>query len=244
MTCRTFIYLALSCLPCTPALHAEPQSSEETDRGPGVAWRPLLWQSGLFLGIEHSYRLATEPGSRASLRGRFWPDYFESVRGLRGWNDGGDFLTNYIGHPMQGSVAGYLYIQNDPGARRLEFSKSRAYWRSRLKGMAWSAVYSTQFELGPAGEAAIGNLGGRDAPNAMAYVDLVVTPIGGLGWQVGEDALDRYVIQWLENKTDNRLARILVRGCLNPTRSFANILRFRVPWHRDTRGGVNELTGR
>jgi hypothetical protein len=216
--------------------------NKQEDRGPGIAWKPLLLQSKLFNVIEHSYRLTTEAQSRASLRGPFWRDYAQSVRGLGGWHDDDDFLTNYIGHPMQGSVSGFLLIQNDPGGRRLEFSKHGAYWRSRLKGMAWSAIYSTQFELGPAGEAAIGNLGGPDAPHAMGYVDLVVTPTGGFVWQVGEDAIDRYIIRWLEKKTDAKLAKAVIRGALNPTRSFANILRFRVPWHRDTRGGVSVPT--
>src|SRR5262249_28473254 len=29
----------------------------------------------------------------------------------------------------------------------------------------------------------------------MAYVDLVVTPVVGAGWLVGEDMIDRYLIQ-------------------------------------------------
>jgi hypothetical protein len=216
-------------------------AGKDPERAPGVEWGPLLKQSALFLAIEHSYRMATEPGSRAALRGPFLRDYLESVRGLGGWSDGDDFLTNYIGHPIQGSVSGYLYVQNDRRARRLEFSKHGVYWRSRLKAMAFSAAYSTQFELGPISEASFGNLGGRTAPHAMSYVDLVVTPLGGMVWQVTEDALDKYVINWIERQTDVRVAQILVRGALNPTRSFANLLRGRVPWHRDSRPGVNEI---
>ena len=237
---KCFLLVALS----PSALLAESRADGEIEKVPGVNWTSLLLQSGLFVGVEHSFRLGTEEGARSALRGRFWPEYVQSVRGLKGWSDGDDFLTNYIGHPMQGSVAGYLFVQNDPRSRRLEFSKHGIYWRSRLKALAWSAVYSTQFELGPAGEAAIGNLGGPNAADAMGYVDLVVTPTGGFIWQVGEDAIDRYVVRWLETKTDVRIGKILVRGCLNPTRSFANILRFRVPWHRDTRPGVNELVHR
>jgi hypothetical protein len=69
----------------------------------------------------------------------------------------------------------------------------------------------------------------------MAYVDLVVTPVAGTGWLVGEDMLDRYLIRRLEDKIGNRKLRILIRTFLNPTRSFANVLRGHWPWYRDNR---------
>ncbi len=69
----------------------------------------------------------------------------------------------------------------------------------------------------------------------MAYVDLVVTPVVGTGWLVGEDLLDRYVIRYLERKIDNRVLRVLIKSFLNPTRSFANMLRGEKPWYRDNR---------
>jgi hypothetical protein len=218
------------------------QSGSKTESKTGVEWSPLLRESGLFLGIQHSVRLLTEPGSRAQLAGPFLKDYFESVRGLHGWSDGDDFLTNYIGHPIQGSVTGFLFVAHDPRSRGLEFGKHGAYWRSRLKAMAYTAVYSAQFELGPISEASLGNLGGPSAPGTMGAVDLVMTPVGGFVWQVTEDALDRYLVRWLEDRTSNRMGKIMVRGMLNPARSFTNMLRFRVPWHRDTRPGVDELS--
>jgi hypothetical protein len=55
-----------------------------------------------------------------------------------------------------------------------------------------------------------------------------------------EDALDRYIVRRFEHFSSNRILRVLVRGFLNPNRSFANLMRFRVPWHRDTRSGVSE----
>jgi hypothetical protein len=35
----------------------------------------------------------------------------------------------------------------------------------------------------------------------MAYVDLVVTPVAGTGWLVGEDMLDHFLIRRLEDKS-------------------------------------------
>ena len=192
-------------------------------------WGPALEQSLLFLSVQHGYAL-TQPKTRRDLRGPFLKDYFASVRALHGWRDGGKFFTNYVAHPMQGSLMGLVQIQNDPAGSRLKFGKSREYWRSRAKALAWSAAWSTQFEIGPLSQASIGNVG---LHGKQTYVDLVMTPMGGLGLLVAEDALDRYVIERIERRTHNRYVMILSRMALNPTRSSANLLRFKKPWHRD-----------
>ncbi|MBY0508090.1 MAG: hypothetical protein K2X03_29525 [Bryobacteraceae bacterium] len=208
-------------------------------------WRGVLLQSGLFLGIEHGFRFATEADTRQQLRGPFVRDYFRSLKGSgHHWGDTDPFLVNYVGHPLQGSVTGFIWTQNHPTESRIEFSNTPAYWRSRLKAMGWSAVYSTQFELGPVSEASLGNLGSPMVPRTAGLVDLVVTPLGGFGFQVAEDVLDRFAVRWVEKRLPNRGAIIVARGVLNPARTFANCLRFRVPWHRDSRPGVNAITER
>jgi hypothetical protein len=204
----------------------------------GFQWKSALKQAGLFLSIEHAVRNATEPGTRTELKGPFVRDYLNSAKGIRGWDDGDPFLVNYIGHPFQGAVAGFIQVQNDPGYRRLQFGASRFYWASRLRATLFSAAYSTQFEIGPASEASLGNLG-KEGVGGAGAVDLVVTPVGGLGMMLLEDALDRFVVRRIERATTNVVVRILVRGFLNPNRSFANMMRFERPWHRDTRLGVS-----
>jgi hypothetical protein len=203
----------------------------------GIDWSSVYMQSAFFLSIEQGFRLGTQPGTREALKGPFFDDWFTSVKAIKGWGDADDFLANYIGHPMQGSVTGYILVQNDPDGRYLTFDWSSAYWSSRFKAAAWSAFYSTQFEIGPFSEASIGNVG-YPGLSFSGAVDLVMTPLGGLGWQVGEDALDKYLIVKIEGWTENRLIRTLARGFLNPTRSFANMMRLRVPWNRDTRPGI------
>ena len=84
----------------------------------------------------------------------------------------------------------------------------------------------------PYSEASVGNVGMR--PGTMGHVDLVMTPVGGFGWMLAEDALDRYVVRPLENRTGRGVTRFL-RVALGPTRSFANVLRFKKPWRRDDR---------
>jgi hypothetical protein len=47
--------------------------------------------------------------------------------------------------------------------------------------------------------------------------------------------MDRLVVEPLERRFKNRLVRLALRSGLNPSRSFSNGLRFKVPWYRDTR---------
>ena len=209
-------------------------------RANSFKWRSALEQVVSFLMIEHAYRVAKEPTTRKELAGPFFTDYVESVKGLGGWGDGDEFYVNYIGHPMEGAVSGFIEVQNDPRGSKMRFG-SEGYWKNRLRAVAFTTVYSTQFEIGPISEASIGNVGGDrriELPNGgQGFVDLVITPTLGTGWLVGEDILDRYVIEKLERKTSNRFLQMMFRG-LNPARSFSNMLRGKVPWHRDTRGGV------
>lgn len=192
-------------------------------------WGAATKQTLLFLSVQQGYAL-TQPKTRRDLSGSFWRDYGRSVRSLHGWGDGGRFFTNYVAHPMQGSLLSYVQIQNDPAGSRLRFGDGRRYWRSRMKALAWSAVWSTQFEIGPVSQASIGNVG---LHGKQTYVDLVMTPTAGTGLLVAEDALDRYVIERLERRARNRYVRIFARTTLNPTRTAANLLRFKKPWHRD-----------
>jgi hypothetical protein len=114
---------------------------------------------------------------------------------------------------------------------RLRF-KEPGYWRSRAKALAWSAAWSTQFEIGPVSQASIGNVG---LHGKQTYVDIVMTPTAGLALLLVEDALDRYLIERIERRSGGKYARIFARTALNPTRTAANLLRFKKPWHRDER---------
>lgn len=218
-------------LPVHPIADSAPPEAPE-----GTDWSAVLHQSARFLFLQHAVRIGTQQKTRRELRGPFFRDYVNSVRGISGWDDGDSFLTNYVGHPMQGSISGYFQVHSHPRERMLEFSNSSAYWKSRLKAMAFNAAYSTHYELGPFGEAAIGNVGLR--PGTKGAVDLVITPTLGFAWMVGEDAIDKKIIAPLERRLRNPGSRRLLRTALNPTRTFANFLRGAAPWHRDTRGDV------
>jgi hypothetical protein len=206
------------------------------EQKPKFQWGSALWQSAFFLGIQHAFRFSTEPGTRAELKGPYFRDWGKSIIGYDRWEDSDPFIVNYVGHPMMGAVTGFIQVQNDPAAHKLQVGLSKDYWKSRAKAFAFSFAYSTFFELGPVGEASLGNVGLDHRTGGM--VDIVVTPTLGLGWQVAEDMMDRYVAKFIERKVSNRSICILVRTFANPGRSFANLLRFEVPWHRDDRGGI------
>ncbi len=214
---------------------AQPRTTDDRS----IEWGGLLVDSTRFLLFQQAFRLATESDTRAGLSGPFFRDYKDAVLNIHGWNDGDPFFVNYIDHPMEGSVAGFLEVAHDSRYRNVEFGKSSGYWKSRLRAMAFSAAFSLQFEIGPVSEASIGNI--QKINSKAGVVDWVITPVVGMGWMVGEDVLDKYVVRRLEARTNNHFTRILLRGVLNPTRSFANLMQGRVPWHRDTREGVRDF---
>src|SRR5207253_1346708 len=107
--------------------------------------------------------------------------------------------------------------------------KSKKYWTSRLKSMAWTAVWSTMFEIGPISEASFGNVGQKldttYGRSKMTWEDLVLTPTLGTVWVVAEDAVDKYILKnWIERKTKNAVVRGIFRTILTPSTSFANLM--------------------
>ena len=214
---------------CPPALRDGEGDQIELEQ-PGFKWGPALRQSMLFLAVQHTFRM-TELKTRRELPGPFFKDYFDSLKTLGGWADGGRQFTNYVAHPMQGALYGFVQIQNDPSGIKQEFGGSKAYWKSRMKAMGWAAIWSTQFELGPLSQASIGNVG--LSSKKLTYVDIVITPTVGTAWVVAEDILDRWAVQPLLRNSKNRFKKAIVSMSLTPMRSVANILRFKVPWSRD-----------
>lgn len=200
-------------------------------------WKPFLTQTGIFLGLQHSFRLFQKK-TRDELGGKFFKDWGKSVTNLRGWNDGDNGFTNYIAHPIQGSITGRIFIQNSERAKKVEFGISKIYWESRAKAFVWSTIYSIQFEMGPISEATIGNVGMRqkNGYSTMAWVDLVVTPTVGTVWLITEDFFEKYVLKnWLEKKVKNKTVIKFFRVLFAPTTSFGSILQGKYPWWREYR---------
>lgn len=71
--------------------------------------------------------------------------------------------------------------------------------------------------------------------NGTGLTDFIMTPFGGTAVMVGEDVVDKYVIERLERHVHNRYLVATMRCFMNPTRSAANFFSFEAPWHRDSR---------
>lgn len=209
--------------------------SQPVEQKLSFQWGPALLQSAFGFAVANGERYAREPGTRDALQGPFIKNYLHDIENFHGWQDGDGIETSYVAHPMEGAFAGYIERQNDPRYKSVEFGASQRYWESVMRSLAFSTLYSTAWSFGPAGEAGLGNVETHAPPGV---VDLIGTPVMGIGWMIGEDMLDRYLIKRIENRYHNCIIRAVSRSMLNPSRSYANLLRLKVPWARDDRPGV------
>jgi hypothetical protein len=209
-----------------------------------VHWLPILWQSFEWLTAQHSGNILMDTETRHDLTTHpYWATYVYSVEHYRWyqWTDDTPFIVHDIGHPMMGAITSSIFEQNDPKGRALVFENNGNYWRSRLKAMAYSAVYSAQWKVGPVSEASIGNSGwaqyyvphlGRTT-NETGFQDFVITPVYGFGWNVGEDAIDRYIMPKIHAHVKNRFY-LFALFWMTPCKSAANVLRWKATYYRDT----------
>lgn len=252
----------------TPQAAGESGEASETPSLPeeqGFHWGRALTESFTFLVIEQAYVVHTDFRWVVSENGipfnHYWRDYMQSLTSWwhAGWSAGEDPLYNYVGHPIQGALTSYIQIQNDPKSEKIEFSNTKAYWRSRLIATIWNTVYSTQWSIGLLSEPTVEKYGSKDRPawnangsypcntktcySGVGKVNLVMTPVGGLGWVLAEDILDKKIAERVEEHTQNRLLIDTVRSALNPIRGGANILHGNRPWYRARDGERITLSG-
>lgn len=72
--------------------------------------------------------------------------------------------------------------------------------QSRLRATAFIWFYSPQFEIGPISEAYTGGIQSRFP--RQGFVDHVITPSIGIAWMIGEDVIDRYLLEPIEARTE------------------------------------------
>ncbi|MGH9237784.1 MAG: hypothetical protein ACRD3G_07060 [Vicinamibacterales bacterium] len=217
MPVRTIVVALIAVLVAAPAAAAQDHLAvgvEDDARGADVLG--AFADSLKLLMIEHAIRVGFREKTRRELGGNFWHDYRRSVRMPGQWTDTDSWWVNYIGHPIHGAAAGYPWLDHEPNAPKT-FSRGSEYWASRGRAMAWSAGYSLQFEIGPLSEASIGNVGMR--PETTGWVDHVITPVGAFGFLVAEDAVDRYVVQWIEKRIRHPVFRVV---CGSPRTRFGH----------------------
>jgi hypothetical protein len=250
----TFFLLALCCV--VQPMGAQTSTQPASEKGASISqrcasgdadqracsfhWKPALFQALQWTMINHTGNIVQDANVRyETFHGSYFRKYAKSVSQYQ-WDrfsDGDPWYINDIAHPMFGAVFGYIQIQNDPRGATLQFGGSRAYWSSRLRATAFAAAAAAQWELGPLSESAIGNTGSvaywsktnREWTNGTGLTDLVLTPAGGLLLMLGEDAMDKY----LSGKVGGKSWLRLPLSVLTPTRSAANLMRFKAPWYRE-----------
>jgi hypothetical protein len=269
-------------VPLTDSSKAPARSSVDNDLKPGADmlvsaphsrkhdfhWGRALFESFTLFSIEQAYVVHDDwkwvagiDSEKGVPFNHYWSDYKHSLSTWlhSGWNDGDPNLYGYLGHPVQGLASSYIYLQNDPKSEKLEFSRTKAYWRSRLMATLWNAAYSTQWNIGPLSEPTIEKYGTLDRGawnqdgtwpcktkhcyTGMGQIDLVMTPLGGLGWLVGEDFLDKKITKRVESTTRNRFLIDFVRCGVDPVRVGTNLLHGKRPWYRARDAGELDLSG-
>lgn len=209
-------------------------------------WGKAFLQTLEITVIDNAWNIGTDKWVRKTVFNEpdFFGNWFQSVENFQWgqWSNGDWWVAEYVGHPMQGAIYSYIWIQNDPWGKSLEFENNWRYWRSRLRSLPWSIFWIFEWRFGPLGEAALGNYGLDKILSEFTHsltwgtgvVTLVTTPVGGLVEVVGEDAIDKYFIKKLENRYSNPLV-LFGLSAFTPTRSMANLMRFKAPWYRDSR---------
>ena len=188
----------------------------------GIEWKGVLSQSLLYLTVQHLARMHNDR-TRRNLTGPFVNDWMNSIHSLDGFNDGGKILTNWVAHPMMGSISAFILGQNDPEYVAAKVGH-QGYWRTKGKQFLYATAYSAQFELGPLSESSIGNV-------QQGAIDLVLTPTLGTLWSVGEDLTAQHILKPLRRNHPTGANTLTI--FLNPTRSFANVMALKKPWACD-----------
>jgi hypothetical protein len=205
--------------PADPAATPSPKKAS-------IAWRSLLRDSLALLMVQHAYRIGFEDGTRESLGGPFFEEWFASAGTLCCWDDGDKVTTNYVWHPLMGSAASFVFANNHGASQETPIGNTSRYWKAKGAQGIYSFVYSLNFELGPLSEASIGNVGLK--PGEMTYCDVVVTPALGMLVSIGEDAARLHIIDRV--KRSHRYWGNTLALLLNPTRSVANVMGGKAPW--------------
>ena len=243
-------------LPQSSAADANPSKSKDSSpqpqaagpslgEGSHIAWGPLLGEALLFASIENAQRVCCEIDTGPELKGVLLSDYFKPMANIHGWDDYDPIRVQYIGHSFEGAVSERLEIQNDPLGKYREIG-TPGYWKSVLRALLFAAAYGTSSKVGPYSEAMIGNVGlpneyrKRPLPKGadygkMAWSEFFINPIGGTIWVTTEDLIDRHVIRKEQQAQTNHVLLRLSQTFLLPSRSFANILRFKKPWYGEDR---------
>ena len=217
-----------------------PAASQTAPQKPAATrFEPASWSKVTLYGLqltfyEHVMRVATQDFTREQLKGKFWPEYFDSIGVPDHWGDKDGWEVNYLGHAISGGAFTRIWMDQREGP----FTTKAAYARSLGRALIYTDVFSVQYEIGPMSEASIGNVGLNRKD--LGWSDYIWTPLGGVLWTVGEDLIDRYALTYIDKHVPFLMARAAARMILNPSRMLANIGQNRAPWSRPPARGPDK----
>jgi len=228
----------------TSPLSAAQAPAAQTSKGQLEAtWKPAKVSRVFLYALqmtfyEHVLRVLSQDFTRQQLKGKFWPEYFDSVHVPQKWGDKDHWQVNYIGHAISGGAFARIWmVQREPRT-----TTAPQYFKALGRALIFTSICSIQYEMGPMSEASIGNVGLN--PDDLGWNDYIWTPIGGVLWTMGEDAIDKYALAWIDKHVPFMMAKAAARMILNPSRMLANIGMNRTPWSRYDRTMMGEPTGR
>lgn len=101
-----------------PALAQSPPGPEPSRDASDVPPAPSTWKGAIvrLLIIEHTTRVAFQEKTRRELGGAFFQDYRRSLKIPNTWGDGDSWPVNYVGHPIHGAAAGFIWLDHEDGA--------------------------------------------------------------------------------------------------------------------------------
>lgn len=196
-----------------------------TKQPPNINVKVLILSSSFFLGVQHGIRMAEEK-TRRELDGPFFDDWFRAAGTWQGWNDNGKKFTNWVAHPLQGSVYATLFAHSHRQSINARFGRNRNYWSAKGKQFLYAFLMTEMFELGPASEASLGNVN-------QAGIDHVLTPTLGTAISIAEDAADHYFVR--DALRNHRVWGKFLACTITPTKMVANAFAFRALWYRAPR---------
>jgi hypothetical protein len=193
-----------------------------------IDWLKLVKEEMAIQGFQHSMRIAFDKDVRANLGGPFWSDYGHSVLSIpKHWNDGDGFLTDYVGHGIEGAIYGAIFENNLTLSRKVTPGFNKDYRKLIALRAGGIFIFSEWYELGVPSEASIGNLGSGYGRNGL--IDHVTTVAVGTLILIGEDVANAKLIPRVRENHPN-LANILY-VVLNFAHSNANLVGGRYPWN-------------
>lgn len=219
-----------------------------------VDWAGLFSQQTRVDAAMHWLRLFQPKFHEPLYHSQFYKGYAEAMKGYFSrsprWNDGDDFFTNDIGHPIMGAVFSYTFTDYDRRCANTVYGDA-GYWSCIRRAAVYAAFASANWEWNPLmSESALGHIGkyyscerGR-CTGEGGWTDLVMTPLGGIGIRIAGDVARAKLWPKLDRgMSGNPLSRVLAYTLKTATAPghFLNCafkLDFRDAWKSTTAAGV------